>query len=454
MVFKNKKSAIITNLLMLYIIALLGCEIYTLLLHIYDIEHTYLMSLSKIVILLTVFALAAMLRMTEIREKAKAFNAKIGDISEKLATEEKLLRDYKNAIDSSAIVSKTDKMGFITYVNDNFCKVTEYSRDELIGETHRLIRHPDNDRKKFRLMWLSILSKRVYKGKIKNLSKSGKTFFVETTISPILDLNGEVKEFIAIMFDITKETLLEERLSQRAAIERDNIYKDELLKAKESFLLIFTHELKTPLNAIIKFSSFVKKNLEREDFHDIQKLIDLLASVKQNGEEMLLCVSNILDAAKLTSDKMIFEESVFDIGELFSDVMQKILPPNDCKCEINIEKSIFIKSDKLRVAQIISNIISNAIKYGNGEICVSITKQKDTFLACIEDNGAGIQNKKLAFEMFGSINGSTKDTNGTGIGLYYSKTLCDKLGFELTLKDASKLPGASFCISGKIHDGN
>ncbi len=456
MLTSSKKTAIITNLLIVAIAVVLASQIYALMAHILQIEHGLGLIHFQIATIGVMLALAMMLRKTEIAlfkeleaKKEQFYKTEIHTISKKLADEEKLLKEYKEAIDKSAIVSKTDKNGIITYVNKKFCEVTGYSEDELIGQTHRLIRHPDNDREIFHKMWLTILSKKTYSGQIRNINKNGDTFFVRATITPILNSDNEIEEFIAIMFDITKEVLLEKSLMEKVAKEQEESYKEELNRAKESFLLVFTHELKTPLNAIINFSSFVKKRIEKENIEDKERLLELLSSIKQNGEDMLFSITNMLDTAKLTNKKMVFANSVFELGTLLADVKQKILPPSDIKCEISIEENIFIKSDRLRVEQIISNIISNAIKYGNGEIAIELRKIEEQFVLCVEDNGVGVRNKESLFELFASSGAdTTRVSKGTGIGLYFAKMLCDEFGFKLTLNDPKKLSGARFCISG------
>lgn len=451
-----KKSSIITNLLILAIAVLLGSEVYTLILHILGIKHSTAIVSSRIALVFVILTLAVLLRKTEIAlfmelnaKKEQLYKTEINAISEKLADEEVLLREYKEAIDKSAIVSKTDKTGVITYVNKRFCEVSGYSEEELIGRTHRLVKHPDNDREIFHKMWLTILSKKTYSAKIRNRDKNGNTFFVKATIVPILNSDNEIEEFVAIMFDITKEVVLEKSMLEKAVKEQEESYQEELNRAKESFLLVFTHELKTPLNAIINFSSFVKKKIEKENIEDKERLLELLSSVKQNGEDMLFSVTNMLDTAKLTSKKMVFASSVFELGILLLDVKQKILPPSDFKCEANIQSGIFIKGDRLRVEQIVSNIISNAIKYGNGEILLELTSAEDQFVLYIEDNGVGIKNKDSLFELFNSGGSDTTRANkGTGIGLYFAKMLCDEFGFKLTVEDAVALSGARFCITG------
>ncbi len=114
-----------------------------------------------------------------------------------------LLNEYKRAVDQSAIVTKTNKEGIVTYVNDEFCKISGYSREEVLGHSHNLIRDPDSPKELYENLWNTILDKRVWKGVIKNRSKDNKFYYVKTNIVPILDVDGEIKEFMAIRHDVT-----------------------------------------------------------------------------------------------------------------------------------------------------------------------------------------------------------------------------------------------------------
>ena len=112
---------------------------------------------------------------------------------------------YQEAIENSNIVSKTDIDGYITFVNDEFCRISGFTSDELIGKNHNIVRHPDTPKKNFEKLWNTILNKKSYKSTVKNLTKDGKTVYLNTTITPILDDNLNIKEFVAIRYDVTKE---------------------------------------------------------------------------------------------------------------------------------------------------------------------------------------------------------------------------------------------------------
>ncbi len=115
-----------------------------------------------------------------------------------------LLEQYKKIIDESATVTKTDLRGIITYANDKFCEKSGYSREELIGKPHNIVRHPDMPSSAFKELWDTIQSKKVWHGLVKNKTKDGKAVYMKATIVPILDENGEIMEYIAVRHDVTE----------------------------------------------------------------------------------------------------------------------------------------------------------------------------------------------------------------------------------------------------------
>ena len=116
-----------------------------------------------------------------------------------------LLKQYQLVVDSNSIVSKTDLRGCITYVNDAFCDISGYSREELLGKNHNIVRHPDESAEVFEQLWHTIKDKKhPWNGVIKNIKKDGSTYYVKATISPIMDKNGTIMEYIAIRNDISE----------------------------------------------------------------------------------------------------------------------------------------------------------------------------------------------------------------------------------------------------------
>lgn len=148
----------------------------------------------------------------------KAALVHVSDVTEKVEAEEELLKaykkvsDYKFALDESSIVAITDASGTITYVNDNFCRVSGYSREELIGSTHWLVNSGHHDKSFFQNMWQTISRGEVWRGEVMNRNKQGSFYWVDATIVPFLNSDNKPYQYMAVRFDITAKKKSEENI--------------------------------------------------------------------------------------------------------------------------------------------------------------------------------------------------------------------------------------------------
>ena len=215
-----------------------------------------------------------------------------------------LLRQYKNAIDLSLIVSTTDLNGKIIYVNDNFCRVSEYSKEELIGSFHNIISDPSNDPSLFKNMWNQINNKEIWHGTFSNLKKSGEKYYVNCRVQPLLDREGNIKEFISLSEDVTQQIIYQGELkSQKERVKtildnQENIIiivnKDfGLVEANKRFFEMFNFEdlndFKTQVNKIqylFDKNRYFDENLsEFEWCKQFSKKNDFIYKISKSSDE-------------------------------------------------------------------------------------------------------------------------------------------------------------------------
>lgn len=170
------------------------------------------------IILFLILVATMKLGLEKILNKVDQTNDKLRDSNYELERNVAFLKSHQLAMDESSIVSKTDLKGNIIYVNNNFCRVSGYSEEEVLGKTHSLLRHPSNKKKTFVNMWETIKAKKVWKGLLQNRGKHG-DYWVDIAIVPILDEKENIVEYVAIRHDITKMVHQQQVLDNAANID-------------------------------------------------------------------------------------------------------------------------------------------------------------------------------------------------------------------------------------------
>lgn len=345
------------------------------------------------------------------------------------------LERYKIALDSHAIVTKTDKNGVILDVNDKFCEISQFSREELIGSTHRIVNSNYHSKEYFENLWNTIKSGEIWKGEIVNRKKDGSLYWVDASIIPFLNEDRQPYQYIAIRNDITERKIMESSLQQaKEEAERAN-------RAKSEFLSRMSHELRTPMNAILGFAQLLESDPIDPLTESQQENVD---EILKAGKHLLTLINEILDLSRIESGKISLSLETIDVPSVIRSSLSLIQPMAE-KHNIRLEKhfnnevTYFVKADQTRLQQVLLNLLSNSIKYNheNGTVqieCAPISGQR--LRISIIDTGIGIPPEKEGelFQPFSRLGVEGKGIEGTGIGLNLSKRLVElmngRIGYE------------------------
>jgi len=330
-----------------------------------------------------------------------------------------LLDEYQKALDESAIISKTDMNGNIIYVNDKYVQLSGYNESELIGKKHSIIKHDDMPQEYFDDLWFQLENAGLFRGTLKNLKKNGDYFYIDVTIVKITDPYDNSIEYMSIANDVT--TLIDARLEAQKAS-----------RAKEYFLSNMSHEIRTPLNAIL---GFVNLLIEQDVSKQHRKYLDIILN---SGENLLSIINDILDFSKLRSGEFTIEPKVFSIHNEISHTLELFVASANSKdititsfIDPTIPKELY--ADSLRINQVLSNFLSNAIKFTNvgGHISVEATCRDSILQISVHDNGIGISDfdiKNIFTAFTQAEQSNVEKLEGTGLGLSICNQLAQHMG--------------------------
>ena len=360
------------------------------------------------------------------------------DITERKLAEARLqesttaVHDLTKALDEHAIVAITDPQGKITHVNDKFCAISKYSREELLGQDHRLINSGAHAKEFIRELWTTIAQGRIWHGELQNRAKDGTPYWVDTTIVPFLNEQDKPRQYVAIRADITARKLAEQALMQA------KVAAESASRAKSEFLATMSHEIRTPMNGVVGFTDLLLDSALDEQ----QKMfVDML---KTSGQTLLSIINDILDFSYIEAGTITLYTVECDALRLIEESAVVFEPQaRNLGLQWNLDlghaTSPLIIADPARFGKILGYLLSNALKFTKqGGISLhlgQVNVDGATYLRLgVSDTGIGIPPEKQAklFQAFTQGDGTnTRQYGGTGLGLAISKKLVELMGGQI-----------------------
>jgi PAS domain S-box-containing protein len=324
---------------------------------------------------------------------------------------ERLLK-IQHVIDMHSIIAITDTNGTITYVNEEFCRISQYASEDLIGRNHRILKSDKHNPGIYQGMWKTISSGKVWKGEICNKSKDGSYYWVKTIIVPLLDDYGKPVEYISIRTDITKE-----KEQQIVLIKsREDLVKAERLSTIGELTSRLVHDTKNPLSVLavqLELTRLNNKNPTEKDLEGYRRMEEAISKI-----EYLL--NNSLDFVRTKSLNL----SHHSLEQIIESAIDHIVLPD--KIIVNKpEDDVTIICDEKQLEILFSNIFTNAVQaVGDiGYVKIGIRDEYDSVVIEFEDSGPGVPDeiKEKVFEPL-----YTTKQQGTGLGLASCKKIVEQ----------------------------
>jgi PAS domain S-box-containing protein len=399
---------------------------------------------------------------------AFGFFSRHRDIEKRRSDEERRENETAfSAMAEGAII--TDAGGTILWVNDAFCRISGYARDEVIRQNPRLLKSGAHDAAFYQQLWQQLNDLGHWRGEIWNRRKTGEVFPEEISIQALKGPDGKIRRFISVFSDITERKRSEKELQDyrehledlvRQRTEELTVARDAANSAnrsKSAFLANMSHELRTPLNAVIGFSLLMDKDPELAPKQRRNAEI-----INSSGVHLLTLINDILELSKIESGKIELRSEEVALAELLeqlADMMRLRAEQTGVSLTVEMQQlPAAVVLDPVMLRQVLLNLLSNAVKFtpsGTVALVVRRVEAQDGLLRLnfsVADSGIGIRVEDLSriFQPFEQVGSSHQ--GGTGLGLTISQQYVRMMGGELAV-DSEVGKGSRFSFTITVQPG-
>jgi PAS domain S-box-containing protein len=388
------------------------------------------------------------------------------DITEQKRSEQRLLEtvremeDIRAALDEHSIVAITDGRGRITYVNDKFCSISKYAREELLGRDHRIINSKHHPKEFFAGLWATIGRGEVWHGEIRNRAKDGSFYWVATTIFPRLNPAGTPVQYISIRTDITQRKADEAELQRFAA--------DLAEKNKELETIVYTvsHDLRSPLVNVQGFGKQLNRACDRivaamaagrdgqVSAAELKAPVEVaipqaLRFINAGVNKMEMLLNGLLRFSRL--GRIAFTIQPLDMNEMIAEIIAAMrFQIDEIHADVQVAQLPGCLGDRVQTSQAFANLLDNAIKYREPSrplrIRVGGTLRGGMAVFTVADNGVGIDpsHQGKAFEIFHRLN--PESGSGEGLGLTIAQRVLEREGGKIWI-ESEEGAGSTFYVA-------
>lgn len=341
------------------------------------------------------------------------------------------LSKFQQSLDavSDQIVIANPK-GTVIYANPAMETMTGYTRKEALGSKAGTLWGKQMPPEFYKKLWNTINNKKNFEGELINKRKTGGVYEALIKISPVLDDDGNIEYFVGIERDISRERQLE--------------------RAKDEFLSMASHELRTPLTAIDGIVSMIRDG----DYGEVNKnLVQPLDDINAASARLIALVNDLLNVSRIEAGRLKYDLAECDPNDDVQEVaglLKGMLQSKKIDFSIQHCPPTMVVADKNKVKQVMSNLVGNAIKFTEkGLITVRLVQEPEQVVIYIQDTGVGIktEDKNKLFQKFEQLGSDKSRQAGTGLGLYISKQICQKMGGDLWLDTSDYGKGSTFAFS-------